>query len=154
MTQESYSRTISVAADPDAVYRAVTREISGWWGEQSKPFEAVGDIAAMTFDPNPTTWTFRARTLEPGRTVELECIDADHIHDGAPDSIRKEWVGTTLAWRIAPAGGKTEVVFTHDGLRPGLGCYDICVAGWDHFITSSLKSYLDGGSGTPGHAEL
>lgn len=152
MKQVSYSRTMTVTATPDEAYAAVSRDIRKWWSEIGA-FEKAGDVATVTFPPNRTSWTFRAKTLKPGELVELECIDANHIHDGAPESLRTEWQGTTLVWRIERESDVTNVQFTHDGLRPGLACYDVCVAGWEHFIGSSLQAYLDTGIGRPGHKD-
>ena len=151
MSTNSYTREIIVSNTPDDAYRALTSEFDKWWTECSGPIIAVGD--EVTFRFAPTYWTMRATKLEPNKSVELECIEAHHIHEGLPDSIRKEWEGTKLKWDIQQQGDSTKISFVHEGLVPSLDCYEICEMGWDHFIVNSLKKYLDSGKGSPGVIE-
>lgn len=95
-----------------------------------------------------------ARRLEPGKLVELECVDALHVHAGLSQEIRTEWIGTRLLWHLERASEGATVRFEHVGLTPTLLCYDVCQAGWDYFFVASLKSYLDTGKGTPHGAAL
>ena len=81
-------------------------------------------------------WKMRVANLVPNQYVELECIDANHVHEGLPDSIRTEWVGSRLQWIIQPQAAKTTISMLHDKLVPSLDCYDICVQGWDFFSGS------------------
>ena len=148
---DSYNGNIVVHVAPDRVYTALTCEIEKWWCPVNKPVSEVGAIVKTTFAPNPTHWTFRANRLIPCERVELECIDANHVHDGAPEAIREEWLGTKLIWRIAPHKNGSRVSFVHEGLISSLLCYDICKAGWDHFAMGSLRKYLNSGVGYPVH---
>jgi hypothetical protein len=150
MSTNSYTREIIVSNTPDAAYRALTSEFGKWWTESSGPINAAGDKVTFRFDP--TYWTMRSTKLLPNTIVELECIEAHHIHEGLPASIRKEWEGTKLIWNIQQQGDNTKITFVHD-LIPSLNCYKICEMGWDHFFVSSLKQYLDSGEGTPGTIE-
>lgn len=63
---------------------------------------------------------------------------------------QKEWIGTTIVWEIKDEEEETGIVMqhTHIGLNPEIECYEICSSGWQQF-TSSLKSYLEIGVGTP-----
>jgi len=151
MSTNSYAQKIIVSTTPDAAYRALTSEFDMWWTESSGPINAVGDKVTFRFDP--TYWTMCATKLVPNTSVELECIEAHHIHKGLPDSIRREWEGTKLKWRIQRHGDNTKISFVHEGLIPSLNCYEICEMGWDHFFVNSLKKYLDSGKGTPGVIE-
>lgn len=136
-----YMREIEVSNTPEAVYLALTEEFYKWWTAASHPFKAVGDSATFKFDT--TYWTMRATKLEPGKCVELECIDAHHRHEGLPESIREEWKGTTLKWNIFRRGDKTRISFVHNGLVPSLNCYEICETGWNYYFVNCLKEYLD-----------
>ena len=91
----------------------------------------------------------RANSMVPDQSVELECIEAHHVHDGLSLSILNEWEGTKLRWRIQKQGEKTRIVLVHDGLMPFLNCYGVCEQGWDYFFVKSLKQYLDTGVGSP-----
>ncbi|MFV2057793.1 MAG: SRPBCC domain-containing protein [Thiohalomonadales bacterium] len=143
MNQESYQREITVNATPEAVYVALTKGFGSWWIAPSKEISEVGDEVSFHFPPS-TSWTMRAEKLQPHKAIVLKCIKADHHHEGLPDSIRDEWLGTSLDWEIIAQADKTLIRFTHTGLISGLGCYEICEAGWDHFFVVSLREYLDG----------
>ena len=147
MATNNYTREIIVTNTPSAAYRALTSEFNKWWTDSSGPVVAVGDTVTFRFDP--TYWTMRATKLVSNKSVELECIEAHHIHEGVPDSIRKEWEGTKLKWNIQQQGDSTKISFVHEGLVPSLDCYEICEMGWDHFFVNSLKKYLDGGESNP-----
>ncbi len=153
MTQQSYQQTILVNASPEEAYRALTTGYDHWWTKtQGKSFNELGDQIKFTFPPNASFWTMEAKTLIPGKLVELECVDAYHLIVGKPEASQTEWLGTTMIWSIKADGNKTSVNFTHDGLTPNLHCYDICEAGWNMFFVESLKAYLDTGAGSP-HTE-
>lgn len=148
MVADSYTREIIVSSTPGAAYRALTSEFDKWWTAGSGPVNSEGDTVTFKFDT--TYWAMRATKLVPEKSVEFECIEAHHVHEGLPASIRKEWEGTKLIWTIQQQGDKTKISFTHEGLVPSLDCYKICEIGWDHFFVNSLKNYLDTGEGYPG----
>ena len=149
MANEGYSRTISVGASPQDAFVALTSDFGKWWTTPDHPIHAVGDVARFNFPPGEAFWTFKAISLVPGKLVKLKCIEANHHHEGMPDAIREEWLGTTLTWQIHVEGGKTVIRFVHSGLTPNLHCFDICEAGWDFFFVNSLKACLDTGVGLP-----
>ena len=147
MTTNSYTRDIIVSSSPSAAYQALTSEFDKWWTPSSNPVSAVGET--ITFRFGPTYWVMRASNLVPDKFVELECIEAHHIHDGMPSSILNEWEGTKLKWEIQKQGKNTKITLLHKGLVPSLDCYGICEEGWDYFFVNSLKKYLDEGEGSP-----
>ena len=148
-----YQRVIEVEAAPDKVYAAVTSEFGAWWTDPRASLSKMGDVATFTFPPGTSSWTFRPNRLEPDQLVEHECVGANHTHEGLPESIRTEWLGTFMRFQIEPIeGGGSKVFFTHQGLTPELACFEICEAGWDFFFAQSLKRYLDTGTGEPHQA--
>lgn len=151
MSDKSYVREITVSASPAAAYRALTEGIDRWWTETSNTLKTESDTVTFRFEP--TFWKMRVRQMVPNSLIELVCIEANHVHEGLPESIREEWFGTVLRWRIVEQAANTRIIFEHEGLVPGLECYDICEAGWDHYFVNSLKSYLDTGKGQPGFIE-
>lgn len=150
---KDYKHTLTVKAEPESVYLAVTKEYDNWWGPMNAHFLEIGDKATINFRPNPTTWTFQAKELEFPTRVVLECIDAKHVDGDLPDSVLAEWLGTHLIWEIERKGDGALVTFVHEGLVPGLKCYEVCKRGWSHFIEDSLQSYLNSGKGSP-HKEV
>ena len=143
----SYTREIVVSSTPDEAYKALTIGFNEWW---TTDCNSVADIEdKITFKFGPSYWVMRASNLVPGKLVELECIDADHVHDGMPSSILNEWKGSKLKWNIQKQELETKITFVHDGLAPSLECYEVCEQGWDYFFVNSLKQYLDTGEGSP-----
>ena len=63
-----------------------------------------------------------------------------------------EWVGTTIVFEVAAAGGGSVLHFRHHGLTPQLDCFDMCHEGWTHSL-ASLVSYVDTGVGQPSRHE-
>lgn len=143
----SYTREILVSSTPDAVYKALTTGFDKWWTTDCNPIFNTGD--KITFRFGPTYWVMRASNLVPDKYVELECIEAHHVHDGLSSSILNEWEGTKLTWEIQKQGEKTKIIMVHEGLMPSQECFKVCEQGWDYFFVTSLKQYLDTGVGSP-----
>lgn len=148
MTKINYERTIQTTASTDDVYAALTTGIAQWWTSDAGAFVVPGDVAKFGFNGKIGYWTFRAIALEKNR-VELECVEALHIHEGQPKEIETEWLGTRAIWTMNETARGTKIHFVHDGLTPDLLCFDICEAGWDMFFVDSLQAYLDTGTGKP-----
>lgn len=144
---KSYERQIEVKADPELVFRALTKEIGQWWTPSDKEISAVNDVFTFRFDP--TFWTMRVEQYVHGQLLTLKCIEANHKDKKLPASIREEWLGTKLIWRLEKARDITKITFKHEGLGPQLDCFEICEAGWDYFFGNSLKSYIETGKGHP-----
>lgn len=143
----NYTSEITVTNTPEAAYQALTNGFDKWWTTACNLVSETGE--EITFRFGPTYWVMRANNLVPDKFVELECIEANHVHDGLPSSIRNEWKGTKLKWEIQKQEEKTKIVLVHEGLMPLLECYDVCEQGWDYFFVNSLKQYLDTGKGSP-----
>jgi len=94
----NYSREIVVSNTPDNAYTALTASFNRWWTTDCNHVADVGD--KITFKFGPSYWVMRATNLIPGKLVELDCIDAHHVHDGLPSSILTEWKGSKLRWDI------------------------------------------------------
>ena len=147
MMDKSFSREITVSVSASDAYRALTTDFDKWWAPYTADTLEVG--GTIKFHLDPTYWTMRFTKLVPDRIVELECIEANHIDEGSPDSIREEWLGTKLRWEIEPGQEGTKISLVHEGLTPSLGCYEICNMGWDYFFVNSLQNYLNSGTGSP-----
>ncbi|MEN9578220.1 MAG: hypothetical protein RJA70_1229 [Pseudomonadota bacterium] len=96
----------------------------------------MGGVAALRFvkDGNPVNMGFRIDETTPNACVRWACV----THD------MPSWIGTSLIWRLAEAGGATVVSFEHTGWK-GLAP-DAVAQGWKHFL-GSLKSYVETGTG-------
>jgi len=152
MPNQNYKRTITVSAPAEKAFWALTEGMHEWWTKPDAPMKSVGDRSKFTFPPGSGYWTFEATTLEPGKCVEMLCVEALHLHEGMPKEIETEWLNTRVRWDIETKGDQTEIRVEHDGLVPGLHCYEICEAGWDMFFVDSLQAFLDKGVGAPHRA--
>jgi uncharacterized protein YndB with AHSA1/START domain len=137
---------IEMDASPHAVYEAIATAdgVRSWWTDGGFA-EEVGGVGRLTFGRG---WTeLRIEKLVPDREVEWSCVGQDISHFEPPD----EWVGTRIGFRLEPLDGgeRTHLVFVHEGLV-GLGCKEMCVKGWDHYIRVSLRGLVETGRGAPG----
>ncbi len=133
--------SVQVSASPADALAAVTTPpgIAGWWAVNSEVGAGAGATATMTFHKDGATipMAFEITESTPER-VSWRCTD-----NGNPT-----WIGTTMTWSFSSAEGGAQIDFEHagwgeDGPGPEIA------KGWDHFINTSLKNYLDGGQGMP-----
>ncbi len=113
-----------------------------WWGEAEGRLQEVGDRLVMGFPGHKTTWSFELQKLEPGKSIELYCYQAHHLHDDLPETIREEWKDTRLVFHFKPQGESCIVDFEHQGLDSQLDCFEVCVQGWQHYLEGSLRKFL------------
>jgi len=144
----SYRVSITCPTSAERAYRAVSEEMSAWWTPMSDTFTQPGDRAKTGFG-GKAYWVFEAKTLKPPRLIELACVEANYLHPEMTEAMREEWLGTTLRFAFEETNGNTTVTFTHDGLLPEMGCYEVCKGGWDHYILESLNDHLSGRGGKP-----
>lgn len=146
----SFASEIRVSATQEDCFRAITEGMRLWWTSAAEgDLSRIGSTVTVRFPPQESFWTLRADLLDPPHRVEATCIEAHHILLDQPGADREEWLGTRLTWIIDPAPQGSTIRLIHEGLVPGLACYDICEEGWRHFFCSSLKALLDGGVSRP-----
>jgi len=137
----SYQTDWPLASDPSAVFEALTTSqgIGAWWAKSNRLWR-TNDGAFLSVDFGPVQKLLQIdEAREPTRVVwrVLECT----LH---------EWPGTRIVFEIEPsADGGCTLHLEHEGLNPGLECFDSCSAGWAYFM-GSLKRYVETGAGSPG----
>lgn len=138
-----YTTTITVNATPREAFDAIN-DVSGWWGRITGSTTAVDDEFVYVV-PGLHYSGFRVVDLEPGRRVAWKVTGSylDFVADSS------EWTGSTVRFDIAEVAGVTQVVFTHEGLRPEDECYDVCTNAWGMFVNASLKALIETGAGAP-----
>lgn len=132
---------------PAAVYAALTTPdgLRGWWTQDCDVAAEVGGTIHLRF--GHTHKDMRIERLDPGREVRWQCTGA-HIAV-AQISRKDEWVGTRIAFHLAPEGkGRTRMEFEHVGLVPAFECYSLCSDGWRYFL-GSLQQFVETGRGSP-----
>lgn len=143
---ENYKTELEIKATAEKVYAALTQEIPLWWTEM---FEGAADREQSTFTVrfgDSVYKTMAVTKLQPNVTVVWNVKDS--LIQIPELKNQTEWIGTTIIWEIRPAGENCILQLTHVGLQPAVECYEICAAGWQQF-TTSLKSFLETGKGTP-----
>lgn len=145
MSALSYSTELFISAKPELVYNAITRDIDKWWTELSNQALEVGDQLTVQFEKT-TYWVMMLSEACLYQSLVWNVTEANH--DLEEISIKDEWKGTTIRWKIEENKTGSKVTFAHQGLVPALKCYEICEGGWNYFL-GSLKNLLETGKGYP-----
>jgi uncharacterized protein YndB with AHSA1/START domain len=137
---DDYQVQLDIRASVDDVFDALTtlHALGAWWTPVEGSGLAGGELT-FTFGPGSTA-VMRVDAAERGVGVvwtNIACMMGD-------------WVGTSIHFDLTPSpSGGTELDFRHVGLTPKLECYNDCKSGWDHFIPTSLRDYVESGTGHP-----
>jgi len=137
-TAKDFESVLDFDSPPESVLAALrdAEAIAGWWGvTNGSPTDgaafSVGfggnrqiDMVVGAAGPQRVEWQVEAAPFTP------------------------EWDGTTIVFEVERAGEGTTVRFRHLGLTPQLDCFDMCHAGWTHYL-ASLVGYVDRGEGQP-----
>lgn len=141
---DGYSQRFAVKTTPELVFAAVAHAdgVRGWWSE-----DCDGDGEAFTVRFGGTRKRMTIVRRDPAGEVRWRCVEAHIAVSGLEDPA--EWVGTEIVFRWAPdAEGRVQLVFVHEGLAPGLECFEMCSEGWAYYL-GSLVASLETGRGTP-----
>lgn len=142
-----FHQSLVLDAPPAAVYATLTTPagLRGWWTRDCDVTTEPGGTLHFRFGPHRKA--MRIDRLDPDREVRWTCTEA-HI-DFAEFTRKDEWVGTEIIFRLSPHGdGRTRLDFEHIGLVPAFECWEVCSAGWRHFL-GSLQQYIETGRGSP-----
>jgi len=144
-----FQKIFKINTTKEKVFEAATTGINKWWGNvDNELVNKVGDEFSIFFEEN-TEWRFLISSLEKYNKVSWKCIYANHSFSGLK-GIKEEWLNSEIDFEFKTiTDDEIELSFTHNGLTPNLNCYEICSAGWTHFIANSLKQFLETGTGKP-----
>jgi hypothetical protein len=140
-TGKSYTTAFVVGQSPEAAFAAINNPRAGWSGEFEGNSRKLGD-----------TFNYRYKDIHYSKQKVTEFVPSKRVAwkvlEGTLNFVddKTEWAGTTITFDIAPKGNKTEVVFTHVGLKPEVECYDTCSDAWTSLIKGSLKQLIETGS--------
>lgn len=144
---KNYQSDMLLTAPVANVYEALTTQsgIRGWWTASCDAGTAIGEQITIRF--GTTFKVMRIERLHPNAEVCWRVTDAQLDVPGLTHT--KEWIGTTIVFRLEPQStSTTRLHMEHVGLTPHVECYGLCSQGWLHFL-GSLKSYVETGTGTP-----
>ena len=139
-SNKNYTTSFIVDQSPEMVFDAVNNARAWWSGEFEGGTAKLGDV-----------FTYRYKDLHYSKQEVIELVPgrrvAWRVLEGTLSFVedKTEWAGTTITFDIARQGGKTELVFTHVGLKPAVECYDTCSDAWTSLIQGSLKQLIETG---------
>jgi Activator of Hsp90 ATPase homolog 1-like protein len=136
MESRDYQITIKANISAEEALEKINR-VSQWWtkGITGKA-DRLGD--RFTMRSRETFVDLQVVELEPNARIVWEVTDC-YLHFVKD---KTEWKGTRIVWAIASKNRATEVRMTHIGLFPDVECYDVCKAGWDFHVRTSLLRLL------------
>lgn len=143
---KDYQCTITINAPAQKVYEAIATQkgVQNWWTKDCQIETKLGGKVITRFGKTYNVMQFKKLS---NNEIQWECTDQHHEAE-PPLSKEDEWVGTSVIFVMKQIDSNhTELHFTHKGLNSSLECFDICKKGWDHFIKTSLKKYLENGQG-------
>jgi len=138
MKKQDFTTAILVDQTPMEAFDAINN-VRGWWtGKIDGPTDTLGD-----------EFTYRFKDFHYSKHQLIEAIPGEKIVWLITESSinfvkdKNEWLGTKIIFDIAPAGDKTEIRFTHQGLIPARECYDACSNAWTGYVTDSLRKFIE-----------
>ena len=140
MTNDSFTTAFTVDQSPEAAFAAIIDPRAWWSGEFEGGTKKLGDV-----------FSYRYQDFHYSKQVVTELVPnkrvAWQVVEGTLSFVadKTEWVGTTIIFDIGSKDGKTEVVFTHEGIAPAVECYDTCSDAWTSLIQGSLKQLIQSG---------
>jgi hypothetical protein len=148
MKNQDFTTTVLVEQSPKEAFDAINN-VRGWW---SKDIE--GGTSKLNdefhyrhkYDHN---CTMRLVEVQPDEKVVWLVLDNYFSFEQGEN----EWKGTKISFEVSKEGDKTKIRFTHHGLIPEFGCYDICSNAWTFYINESLGNLITKGQGQPNPKE-
>jgi hypothetical protein len=144
MNNHNFTTTYLVDQTPEQAFNAINH-VRGWWSEEIEgSTDKLGDEFTYHYK-DVHRCKMKITEVIPGKKVVWRVLDNyfNFIED------KNEWKDTEISFEISRKGNKTEVRFTHVGLVPEYGCFDVCSNAWGSYINGSLRSLITTGEGKP-----
>lgn len=138
MTTTDFTFTLETEQSPEHVFKTI-RDVRSWWsGLYGESF--TGDSEELhdefSFWAGDGAHYSKQRLIEvvPNKKMVWLITESELTFIEQTD----EWVGTKVIFEISEKNGKTELVFTHQGLTPEVECYNSCAPGWSSYLQGKL----------------
>ena len=141
MQTTDFTATIKVEQTPQEVFDAINTPQNWWSGEFEGNTKSLND-----------EFTYRYQDMHYSKQQVIESIRGEKVVWLVTESHlsfledKEEWTGTKIIFNISKKDGKTELKFTHEGINPGVECYDACSTAWGQLIQQSLLTYITTGN--------
>lgn len=141
-TSTDYRTIVRINAPAEVVFDAITttEALTAWWSPVTGSGLTGGELRFPMVADHPPLLVRVDEATRPTtvRWTVAECTFMD------------DWVGTQPTFSItAIDNGSCELTFEHRGLNDKLECKDMCSRSWDHFVGTSLRELVQGGTGAP-----
>ena len=140
MQATDFTATITVDQTPQEVFEAIITPQNWWSGEFEGNPQDVND-----------EFTYRYEDMHYSKQRVIESIPGEKIVWLVTESQlnfiedKEEWTGTRIIFEISEKEDKTELKFTHEGIKPEVECYDACSTAWGQLVQQSLFTYISTG---------
>jgi uncharacterized protein YndB with AHSA1/START domain len=133
--RDSFQATKSISAPAAAVLAALRspEAITSWWTPTTGSGNPGGTLEISFFGGEEHV----VMQVEPA-------VEGRVVWSVQEAALTTDWIGTTIYFDVAEAGDGAMLYFRHQGLTPELECFDMCHAGWTHYL-ASLVSYVEAG---------
>jgi uncharacterized protein YndB with AHSA1/START domain len=136
---QTIQHTFHFSSTPAAIIRALIREdqIQKWWTKDASIISRNG-----LFQWEGHGWTVELGIKSPNdHSVIWSCTRSNMQNTNA-------WEGSTMMFELIKDESGTKVEFTHSNYQDS-PCFKVCSDGWNYFLGTSLKSFLETGKGFP-----
>lgn len=145
MHPQNYQCTITAPVSPADAFEKISR-VGDWWAVNFKG-SAKELHGRFTVHFARTTWSLmEIIDFKPDQRIIWDVVDCYLPIFKDPYL----WKGNRICWDITRDAGLTRVTMTHEGLVPGVECYEDCRKGWNFYVGESLFKLLTEGKGLPG----
>jgi uncharacterized protein YndB with AHSA1/START domain len=127
-SDNSYTKTLTVAATPEEVFAALTEpdQVTAWWSAKSTTGSGrAGGQLQITFGAEPRPTVIRVLAADRPDVVVWEVTASPLVPD---------WEGTQPTFTMATTHNSCRLNFTHYGLIPTLECFEMCNVDWGRFL--------------------
>lgn len=147
MSTNDFTATITVDAAPQEAFAAINN-VHGWWSETIEGSTGTVGDSYLFEVPDVHRCTMTTTESIPGERLVWHVTDSylSFVADTA------EWERTDVVFDLTERDGRTEIRFTHVGLRPSGECYEVCSNAWGAYVTTSLYNLITTGAGDPSGA--
>jgi uncharacterized protein YndB with AHSA1/START domain len=145
MTTTDFSLTLTSSQTPEQVFEAITNVPAWWSGYYSEEIKGgtkkLNDEFSFFAAAGPHYSKQKLVELIPNKKIVWLITESDL---GFLEH-KSEWTGTKVIFEISEKDGKTQLVFTHEGLTPQSECYDACAPGWTQYLQNKLSPLINAG---------
>jgi uncharacterized protein YndB with AHSA1/START domain len=140
---DNYTTTIEIVKFPEDVFKAITTDVSKWWGGN----DLKGNSTKLNDEfviHHPGAHYSKQKLVELVPDKKIVWLVTDSKLDWLQKN-QQEWTNTKMIFEITTKNNNTVLHFTHEGLVREMECYEMCSGGWKMVITDWLFDFINDG---------